>query len=81
MVCSALELPVIHHCCGGEFITVVPGIRPAGASADDQKRIMTPAQAAQAGATFIVVGRPITKANDPAEAAAKCLQELRGPNK
>ena len=78
VVCSALELPDIHQCCGEGFVTVVPGIRPAGASADDQKRIMTPGQAARAGAAFIVVGRPITKADDPAAAAASCLQELKG---
>ena len=76
IVCSALELPVIRETCGADFITVVPGIRPAGSSADDQKRIMTPAQAAQADATYIVVGRPITKAENPAEAAAAIAATL-----
>ncbi|MBR6374399.1 MAG: orotidine 5'-phosphate decarboxylase, partial [Victivallales bacterium] len=56
---------------------VVPGIRPADSSADDQKRIMTPRQAAHRGADFIVVGRPITKAADPAAAAAAILSELQ----
>ena len=76
VVCSALELPVIRQSCGQDFITVVPGIRPAGSSADDQKRIMTPEQAAQAGANFIVVGRPITKADNPADAAAQIAASL-----
>ena len=76
VVCSALELPTIRRECGRDFLTVVPGIRPAGSSADDQKRIMTPAQAAAAGADLIVVGRPITKAANPADAAAAVLAEL-----
>ena len=65
VVCSALELPVIRKVCGKDFLTVVPGIRPAGSSADDQRRVMTPRMAAEAGADFIVVGRPITKAENP----------------
>jgi orotidine-5'-phosphate decarboxylase len=69
VVCSALELPVIRELCGRDFLTVVPGIRPAGAAQDDQKRVMTPRMAAAAGADFIVVGRPITKASDPRAAA------------
>jgi len=77
VVCSALELNGIQEACGKEFITVVPGIRPADASADDQKRIMTPAQAAAAGATYIVVGRPITKAVDPLQAALAIQEELK----
>ena len=76
VVCSALELPGIRRECGKDFLTVVPGIRPAGTSADDQKRIMTPAQAAKAGADLIVVGRPITKAEDPAAAAGAIQREL-----
>ena len=76
VVCSALELPAIRRECGADFLTVVPGIRPAGSSADDQRRIMTPAQAAAAGADFIVVGRPITKAENPAAAAAAVMAEL-----
>jgi len=76
VVCSSLELDAIRAACGPKFITVVPGIRPADSSADDQKRIMTPRQAAQRNADFIVVGRPITKAADPAAAAALILNEL-----
>jgi len=76
VVCSALELPVIRRVCGPDFLTVVPGIRPASASLDDQKRVMTPQEAAQAGADYIVVGRPITKAEDPAAAARDICQSL-----
>ena len=77
VVCSALELNGIRSICGKDFITVVPGIRPADSSADDQKRIMTPSHAAQADATFIVVGRPITKASDPCAAAQSVQAEIR----
>lgn len=76
VVCSALELPMLRKEMGEEFLTVVPGIRPAGVSAGDQKRIMTPRQAKEAGADFIVVGRPILADPEPAEAAARILQEL-----
>ncbi len=76
VVCSALELPLLRKELGDDFLTVVPGIRPAGADAGDQKRIMTPRQAREAGADFIVVGRPILAAPDPAQAAEKILQEL-----
>lgn len=76
VVCSPLELPVVRRECGADFVTVVPGIRPADASVDDQKRIMTPGQAAASGADFIVVGRPITKAADPAAAAAAVRAEI-----
>ena len=78
VVCSALELPVIRRVCGADFLTVVPGIRPATASLDDQKRVMTPQEAAKAGADYIVVGRPITKAEDPAAAARDITQSLMG---
>lgn len=77
VVCSALELPMLREKFGPDFLTVVPGIRPAGADAGDQKRIMTPAQAAKLGADYIVVGRPILAAPDPAEAAQKILEELK----
>ena len=76
VVCSAHEIDIIKENCGADFAVVVPGIRPAWASTDDQKRIMTPAQAAEKGAEFIVVGRPITKAENLTEAAEKVLAEL-----
>ena len=76
VVCSALELPMLRREFGPDFLTLVPGIRPAGAAAGDQKRIMTPAQAAAAGANYIIVGRPIVAAPDPATAAQAVLAEL-----
>jgi len=76
VVCSPLEVKLIREACGPDFVLVVPGIRPAGAGSDDQKRIMTPGQAAAAGTDFIVVGRPITAATDPAAAAGAVLAEL-----
>ncbi len=76
VVCSALELPMLRREFGPDFLTLVPGIRPAGAAAGDQKRIMTPAQAAAAGASYIIVGRPIVAAPDPAAAAQAVLAEL-----
>jgi orotidine-5'-phosphate decarboxylase len=76
VVCSPLEVPLVRQACGEDFLLVVPGVRPAGAEAGDQKRIMTPRQAAQAGADFIVVGRPVTGEKDPAAAAQAILAEL-----
>ena len=76
VVCSAHEIDLVKAACGADFKLIVPGIRPAGSSTDDQKRIMTPGQAAAKGAEFIVVGRPITKAQDRAAAAAAVLAEL-----
>jgi orotidine-5'-phosphate decarboxylase len=76
VVCSPLEVPLVRQACGAEFMLVVPGIRPTGADSGDQKRTMTPRQAAAAGADFIVVGRPVTAAPDPAAAAAAILAEL-----
>ena len=76
LVCSPLELPVLRRELPGDVQLVTPGIRPAGADAGDQTRIMTPAAAARAGANFIVVGRPIFHAPDPAAAARAILAEL-----
>ncbi|MCM8534255.1 MAG: orotidine-5'-phosphate decarboxylase [Lentisphaeraceae bacterium] len=77
VVCSALEIDIVKEACGKDFQLIVPGIRPAGSSVDDQKRIMTPTQAAEKGADYIVVGRPITKADDKRAAAAAILEELK----
>jgi orotidine-5'-phosphate decarboxylase len=73
LVCSSLELSPLRARFGQDPIIVTPGIRPKGASADEQKRIMTPHAAAAAGSNYIVVGRPILKAKDPA-AAAQAIQ-------
>lgn len=76
VVCSAKEITAIRQACGEDFILVVPGIRPAGADLGDQKRVMTPSEAAKIGANFLVIGRPITAAADPQAAAEAIYQEL-----
>lgn len=76
VVCSAWEINAIREACGPDFQLVVPGIRPAGADHGDQKRVMTPARAAEAGAQFIVVGRPVTRAESPRKAAQMIHREL-----
>jgi orotidine-5'-phosphate decarboxylase len=65
VVCSPQEITAIRAACGGDFMLVVPGIRPAGSDTHDQKRSMTPEAALQAGADYLVIGRPITEAADP----------------
>lgn len=76
VVCSPLDLAGIRAAAGQEFLTVVPGIRPAGEAAHDQKRIATPAAARASGADILVIGRAITGAADPAAAAHKIAAEL-----
>ena len=76
VVCSAFEAAGIHEACGMDFVTVTPGIRFAENSADDQKRVMTPAQAKEAGSDYIVVGRPITAAERPIDAYDRCKEEF-----
>ncbi|ASS75819.1 orotidine-5'-phosphate decarboxylase [Tumebacillus algifaecis] len=76
VVASGHEIEAIRATCGEEFLTVIPGIRPAWAAQDDQKRIMTPAQALQAGAHYLVIGRAITHAADPRAAAMRILDEI-----
>ncbi|NOZ41866.1 MAG: orotidine-5'-phosphate decarboxylase [Alphaproteobacteria bacterium] len=76
VVCSPSEITAIRKACGRDFTLVVPGIRPAGSSADDQKRVMTPAQAIALGADYLVIGRPITTADDPVKAAADIATEI-----
>jgi orotidine-5'-phosphate decarboxylase len=77
VVCSAHEIADLRAACGPDFVLMVPGIRPAGAEVGDQKRVMTPAAAMRAGATHLVIGRPITGAPDPAAAARDILASLR----
>lgn len=78
LVCSPLEVALLRKNLPGDMQLVTPGIRPASeAGGDDQKRVMTPADAARAGSSYIVVGRPILKATDPAAAARAILAELR----
>ena len=78
VVCSAHEIDIIRENCGRDFVLVVPGIRPAGSAVGDQKRVMTPGEAAAKGADFIVVGRPVLQAENPAEAAKAIQAELAG---
>lgn len=77
VVCSPLEAGIIRQTCGPEFITVTPGVRPLGGVIGDQKRITTPSKAIAGGSTYIVVGRPITKANNVKEAARSIVEEMR----
>lgn len=76
LVCSAHEAAALRAALGPDPVLVVPGVRPAGAALDDQARVATPAQAAAAGADWIVVGRPITRSGDPAAAARAISAEL-----
>ncbi len=76
VVASAHEVQGIRSACGPKFLIVVPGIRPASASADDQARVATPAQAIAAGADYLVVGRPITGAADPRKSALSIGREI-----
>ncbi len=76
VVCSAREIAALRRACGESFSLVVPGIRPEWAASGDQKRIMTPAQAVAEGADYLVIGRPITGAENPAAAARRIVEEL-----
>ena len=78
VVCSPLEAGRIHAACGADFLAVTPGVRFAGAQKDDQTRITTPAGARELGSDYIVVGRPITQAEDPAAAYGRCAEEFIG---
>lgn len=76
VVCSAREAKALRNSLGDEFRLVTPGIRPADASADDQKRILTPAQALENGSSYLVIGRPITTADEPAQALSAIIDSL-----
>ncbi len=77
VVCSAHEAEEIHRICGDDFLTVTPGIRFAGTDKGDQKRVMTPEAAKEAGSDYIVVGRSITGAEKPYDAYTRCVEEFR----
>ncbi|MCQ4086084.1 orotidine-5'-phosphate decarboxylase [Saccharibacillus sp. JS10] len=76
VVASPLEAEAIKKACGADFLTVTPGIRPAGSAADDQSRTKTPGEAISGGSDYIVVGRPITAAADPKEATLQILEQM-----
>ncbi len=76
VVCSPLEAAKVHEVCGKGFLTVTPGVRFADGDKGDQKRVMTPAEAKRIGSDYIVVGRPITAAPDPAAAYGRCVAEF-----
>ena len=76
VVCSPLEAGKVHDTCGAGFVTVTPGVRFADGDIGDQKRVMTPAEAKKIGSDYIVVGRPITAAEDPVAAYERCVNEF-----
>ena len=76
VVCSPLEAGKVHDRCGKAFLTVTPGVRFADGEVGDQKRVMTPAEAKKIGSDYIVVGRPITAAEDPVAAYERCVREF-----
>ena len=78
VVCSPLESEAVHKTCGKDFLTVTPGIRFADGETGDQKRVMTPAKAREIGSDYIVVGRPITRSEDPVAAYERCVGEFIG---
>ena len=78
VVCSPLEAGKVHEVCGNSFITVTPGVRFSDGDVGDQKRVTTPLKAKELGSDYIVVGRPITGADDPVKAYERCLNEFLG---
>jgi orotidine-5'-phosphate decarboxylase len=78
LVCSAKEAETVRTIVGRNMIVVTPGIRPAGSASGDQKRVVTPADAIRAGSDYLVVGRPVNQADDPAAAAAAIVAEIEG---
>lgn len=78
VVCSPLEAALVKERCGADFLTVTPGIRFADSAAGDQKRIMTPEKAGKSGCDYIVVGRPITQAEDPVSAYRRAVKDFLG---
>ena len=80
VVCSPLEASLVHEKCGADFLCVTPGIRFEGGDVGDQSRVTTPAKAREIGSDYIVVGRPITAADDPVAAYERCVRDFTGVN-
>jgi orotidine-5'-phosphate decarboxylase len=78
VVCSPLEAGMVKDACGKAFMTVTPGVRFADGEVGDQVRVTTPAKAKEIGSDYIVVGRPITQADDPVSAYRRCVEEFVG---
>ena len=78
VVCSPLEAGKVHQICGDKFLTITPGVRFADGDVGDQKRVTTPSKARELGSDYIVVGRPITAAENPVEAYNRCVKEFLG---
>ena len=78
VVCSALETELLRKQCGNQFCLVTPGIRPVDASLDDQSRVMTPEAALRSGSSYLVIGRPITRAVDPLQALLNINEQIKG---
>lgn len=76
VVASAQEIQIIRKACGKDFVIVTPGVRPGASAKHDQKRVMTPRQAIEAGADYLVIGRPIQQAKDPVEAVERIIEEI-----
>lgn len=76
VVCSPHEISILRESFGSDLTIVTPGVRPAGSSTDDQSRVMTPADALKAGASYLVIGRPITGASSPGDAARRIIEEI-----
>jgi len=77
VVASPREIKIIREVCGPDFLIVTPGVRPSWAAKDDQERVFTPGQAAEAGSNYLVIGRPVTAAPDPGEALTRIKEEIR----
>jgi len=80
VVASPLEISLIRAACGPDFLIVTPGVRPAFSSTDDQKRVLTPAEAIKSGADYLVIGRPISAAQDPVRAVEMIIEEIMATN-
>lgn len=80
VVCSAIEAAMLRKKFGADFCLVTPGIRPSGASSDDQKRIMSPIEAIESGSDYLVIGRPVREAPDPLRALESILEEIKWKN-